>query len=92
MLACDGGLIPEEAVVRTCRSGDKFKKFGGGTKSLGDFFTDKKIPVRLRHSIPLIACGSEVLVVCGVEISEGVKVTPQTKNVLRICAYDYSKL
>lgn len=92
VLACDGGLIPEEAVVRTCRSGDKFKKFGGGTKSLGDFFTDKKIPVRLRHSIPLIACGSEVLVVCGVEISECVKVTPQTKNVLRICAYDYSKL
>lgn len=78
LLKFDCSSIPDGAVIRTRRAGDKFCKFGGGTKSLGDYFTDKKIPVRLRDEIPLIAVGSEVLAICGVEISDKVKVTDET--------------
>lgn len=67
--------LPQNTVVRFRREGDNFAKFGSGTKSLKKFFVDQKIPQRLRDSIPLIAGGSEVFVVCGVEISEKVKVT-----------------
>lgn len=80
VLRFDGGKIPATAVLRTRREGDKFTKFGGGTKSLGDFLTDKKIPLRLRDTLPLIADGSNVLAVCGVEISDRIKVSQDTLN------------
>ena len=74
------------------RTGDKFTKFGGGTKNLGDYFTDKKIPVRLRGVIPLVAAGSEILIVCGVEISDKVRLTDETKAVRCVICADYLHL
>ena len=71
------------------REGDRFTKFGGGTKNLGDYFTDKKIPVRIRKRIPVVAEGSEVLLVGGVEISDKVKITDKTKNILYLICADY---
>lgn len=87
-LKFDGDKIPGGAVIRFARVGDKFTKFGGGTKSLGDYFTDKKIPVRLRKKIPLIADGSEILAVCGVEISDKIKITDKTRHTVYIVAAD----
>lgn len=81
--------ISKTAVIRFMRDGDKFKKFGGGTKNLGDYFTDKKIPVRVRKNIPVIADGNKILVVCGVEISDEVKVDESTKTVALCVAEDY---
>ena len=92
VLKFDYDAVPEEAVVRTMREGDKFTKFGGGTKNLGDFYTDRKIPVRLRKIIPVVASGSNVLMVCGVEISDGIKITEGTKNVFFSISPDYKKL
>lgn len=86
-LRFDFDKIPETAVIRFMRAGDKFTKFGGGTKSLGDYFTDKKIPSRIRNKIPLIAVGEEILAVGGVEISDKIKITDDTKNIyFLICA------
>ena len=69
------------------QDGDEMKRFGGGTKSLKKFFNEKKIPAEEREFIPLIAKEGEVLVVCGVEISERVKVTENTKK----SAYIYTR-
>ena len=44
ILKFDLCAVPKDAIVRTLRGGDKFAKFGGGTKKLCDYFTDKKIP------------------------------------------------
>ncbi len=79
-LKIDPSSIPENAVIRYRREGDRFTKFGGGTKSLGDYLTDKKIPARVRGRLPVVACGSEVLIICGVEISDAVKVTEDTEK------------
>jgi len=79
-LKFDPDAIPAAAVIRTRRTGDKFKKFGGGLKSLSDFFTDRKIPAALRDEIPLVADGDEILIVCGVEISDKIKVTPFSRR------------
>lgn len=89
-LKFDFDKIPKTAVIRFMREGDKFKKFGGGTKNLGDYFTDKKIPVRIRKHIPVIADGSQILIVCGVEISDSVKVDEYTKTVALCVAEDYT--
>lgn len=91
-LRFDGGKVPRDAVVRFMQSGDRFTKFGGGTKKLGDYMTDKKIPVRLRGRIPLLCRGNEVLMVFGVEISESIKTDKNTERTLFAVAKDYAAL
>lgn len=84
----DPAKIPEGAVVRNRREGDQFKKFGGGTKSLSDFFTDIKMPARLRDGVPLIAKENRVYAVIGVEISDEIKVDKDTGTVYKIIVTD----
>lgn len=80
----DADKIPSTAVIRTKQEGDLFTKFGGGTKSLGDYFTDKKIPLRNRASIPLLANGSEILYIFDVAISDNVKVDDTTSTIIKL--------
>ncbi len=89
VFSCDGLYIdcdklPDGCRLRTRKAGDFIEKFGGGTKSLGDFLTDKKIPLRQRDSLLLIACGSEVYAICGVEISKKAAVDENSVNIMRI--------
>ena len=85
VLRVDGDKLPKNAVFRFREDGDVIKSFGG-SKSLKKFFNEKKIPVKERAFLPLIAekDASEVFVVCGVEISERVKITKETQSVLYI--------
>lgn len=76
----DYNKIPKDAVWRYRKDGDIFEKFGGGTKSLSDYFIDKKIPRRLRDITPVLASGNEILIVAGVEISNKVKIDDETKT------------
>ena len=80
----DGDKISKTAKIRTMLPGDKFTKFGGGTKNLSDFFTDKKIPLRKRNKIPLIADGEKVLAIFGIAISNDIKVDESTKRILKL--------
>ena len=85
VLQVDGEKIPATAVYRFREEGDFIQRFGGGKKTLKKFFNEEKTPVAEREYLPLIAeeCG-EVYVVCGVEISDKVKVTADTKKPLYI--------
>ncbi len=91
ILKFDCDKIPAGATIRFMRKGDRFQKFGGGCKNLGDYFTDKKIPLRLRGLVPLIALGSEIYAVCGVEISDKIKITDKTQRVGCILCADYAR-
>ena len=79
-LQLDLSKIPPTAVIRTPKQGDVFTKFGGGTKPLVKYLIDKKIPQRQRNKLLLIADGNNVLVVCGVEIADAVKIDENTKQ------------
>ena len=83
-LYADLDAIPEGAVLRKRREGDRITKFGGGTKSFGDFLTDRKVPLRARDGITVCAAGSDILFAAGVEISERVRVTGRTENTIKI--------
>ena len=84
-LYADGAAIPAGAIIRQRQDGDRFKKFGGGRVPLSDFFIDRKVPARHRGLFPLIAgADGEIFCICGMEISDKVKVTDKTKQILKI--------
>lgn len=76
--------ISKDAIWRTREKGDMFEKFGGGSKPLRTYLIDKKVPSRLRDTLPVLADGKEILVILGVEISNKVKVDKTTKQVCSI--------
>lgn len=76
--------VPKSARWRYREEGDVFEKFGGGTKKLKSFLIDRKVPVRLRDYIPVLADGNEVFVIAGVEISEKVKVENDVATCLKV--------
>lgn len=82
-LRFDISALPAGCVMRFRQNGDIFKKFGGGTKKLKEFLGEKKVPLKDRDFIPLIACGGEIFAVCGVEISDKIKCADE-KNVCYI--------
>lgn len=77
-LLVDLDAFPAGCVVRVRREGDVFTPYHAPRKALKKFLTDRKIPARLSKKIPVIAKGSEVYVVVGVEIADAVKATEKT--------------
>lgn len=82
--ALDADRLPEGTVIRPRRSGDVFRPFGGGTKLLSDWLTDKKIPRYERERSVCVARGNEVFAVVGICTGERVKITEQTKNAVTV--------
>ncbi len=68
------------AKLRLWHEGDFLCPLGfmGKRKSLGDYFTDRHFPQPLRHRLPLLADGNEILWVPGLGISEKLRVNDQT--------------
>jgi tRNA(Ile)-lysidine synthase len=57
--------------VRAWRDGDRMRPAGlGGTKSLQDLFTDRKIPRALRRRLPVVEADGEIVWVAGVAVDE----------------------
>lgn len=81
----DYGKIKESLVVRTRRPNDYIAIDSmGRKKKLQDYFVNEKIPAEERDNILLLADGNHVLWVIGYRISEDVKVTDSTKEILYI--------
>jgi tRNA(Ile)-lysidine synthase len=58
-------------VVRAWREGDRMRPAGlGGTKTLQDLFTDRKVPRALRHTLPVVESEGEIVWVAGVAVDE----------------------
>jgi len=58
-------------VVRAWREGDEMRPVGlGGTKSLQDLFTDRKVPRALRSALPVVEVGGAIVWVAGVAVDE----------------------
>jgi tRNA(Ile)-lysidine synthase len=57
--------------VRGWRDGDRMRPAGlGGSKSLQDLFTDRKVPRALRRTLPVVEAGGEIVWVAGVAVDE----------------------
>lgn len=84
-LRCDYDQI-KHCIFRTRQVGDRIEKFGGGSKSLGDYLTDKKVALRLRDSLIVVADNKQIYAVPPIDISEKCKVTASTKQIVYILA------
>ena len=78
-LIIDAKKLPKDIEWRFRREGDVITKFGGGTQKLKTYLAQKKIPLRQRDDIPVLASLNEVYVVAGVGISDKVKIDENTK-------------
>jgi tRNA(Ile)-lysidine synthase len=68
------GELGSEPTVRSWRDGDRMRPAGlGGTKTLQDLFTDRKVPRELRRSLPVVEAGGEIAWVAGVAVGERFK-------------------
>ena len=73
----DPEAIASPLVVRSWREGDRIRPLGlGGSKSLQDVFTDRKVPRSLRRTLPLVTSGGRIAWVAGVAVSEEFAAAP----------------
>ncbi len=81
----DRSKVALPLVVREIRRGDRFQPLGlQGTKKVGDYLTNRKVPAVLRDEIPLVCDRRGIIWLTGFEISERVKIDESTKEVLSI--------
>jgi tRNA(Ile)-lysidine synthase len=67
----DPSVLGDSVTVRAWRDGDRMRPLGlGGTKSLQDLFTDRKVPRSLRHALPVVTADDRVAWIAGVAVSE----------------------
>jgi tRNA(Ile)-lysidine synthase len=65
------GALGPELLVRSWREGDRLRPVGvGGTKTLQDLFTDRKVPRALRRTLPVVEASGEIVWVAGVALDE----------------------
>ena len=75
--------IYEQCELRFLRPGDRILPLGAkGTKSMQDYFVDKKVPRPFRKYIPLLCVGSRVVWAVGVGVGEEARVNPGDDAVL----------
>jgi tRNA(Ile)-lysidine synthase len=67
----DPSALGGSVTVRAWRDGDRMRPLGlGGTKSLQDLFTDRKVPRSLRHALPVVTADERIAWIAGVAVSE----------------------
>ena len=83
-LIIDGKKLPKNSTWRFRKEGDFITKFGGGTQKLKTYLLQKKVPLRQRDIIPVLAFEDEIFVVAGVDISDKVKIDSTTTSAYEI--------
>ena len=74
-------------VVRPWRDGDRMRPLGlGGSKSLQDLFTDRKVPRALRRTLPVVEAEGEIVWVAGVAVDERFAAEPAAAGAVGLAA------
>jgi tRNA(Ile)-lysidine synthase len=85
--AFDIAFLAADLTLRNFRRGDRFQPLGiAGHKKVKELFIEKKVPLSVRASLPLLVLGSEVIWIPGYGRSEVGKVTPATEAILHLKA------
>jgi tRNA(Ile)-lysidine synthase len=79
-----------DLTLRNFRHGDRFQPLGmAGHKKVKELFIEKKVPLSVRASLPLLVLGNEVIWIPGYGRSEVGKITPATKTILHLKAVSF---
>jgi tRNA(Ile)-lysidine synthase len=83
----DIASLATDLTLRNFRRGDRFQPLGmTGHKKVKELFIEKKVPLSVRASLPLLALDNEVIWIPGYGRSEVAKVTPATEAILHLKA------
>ncbi len=83
----DPGRLGGTLQVRSWRDGDRIRPLGlGGSKSLQDLFTDRKVPRSLRRALPVVTAGDRIAWIAGVAVSEEFAAPPGSERVAVLSA------
>ena len=75
----------DKLTMRPRRPGDRFQPLGmSQPKKLNEFMIDSKIPRAWRRRVPIVCSPEQIIWVAGWRIDERVKVTADTKQILRL--------
>jgi len=81
----DRVALGPELLVRSWRPGDRIAPLGlGGTKTLQDLFVERRVPRLERDRVAVVEAGGEIAWVAGLAMSERFKVTPATREAVRL--------
>jgi tRNA(Ile)-lysidine synthase len=81
----DAAALAATLQVRAWRPGDRMRPLGaGGSRSLQDLFTDRKVPRARRTALPVVLSAGEIAWVPGVATGERFRVTPRTRVRVRL--------
>jgi len=81
----DAALLPRTLTLRNFRRGDRYRPLGMvGHKKVKDLFVEKKVPLSVRATLPLLMAGDEILWIPGHGRSEAAKIGPETTEILRL--------
>jgi tRNA(Ile)-lysidine synthase len=79
--------LAPELIVRAWRDGDRMRPAGlGGSKSLQDLFTDRKVPRALRRTLPVVESDGEIVWVAGVAVDERFAASEDTPGAIGLSA------
>ena len=85
----DAAGISGPLTCRPRRDGDQFHPLGSpGRQSVSDFLTNRKLPRRRREAAWCICDDQAIVYLAPLRIAERVKITPQTRRVVRIRILD----
>jgi tRNA(Ile)-lysidine synthase len=81
----DSSALPQPLTVRNFRNGDRFQPLGmRGHKKVKDLFIEKKAPLAVRATLPLLVAGDEILWIPGYGRSEIARIGVGTKEVVKV--------
>lgn len=81
----DLSRVGHEVFVRRRMPGDRFQPLGmDGSKKLQDFMVDARIPRSWRDRVPIVCSAHHIIWVVGWRIDDRVKVTGESRDILRL--------
>ena len=81
----DAALLPRTLTLRNFRRGDRYQPLGmAGHRKVKDLFVEKKTPLSVRATLPLLLAGDVILWIPGHGRSEAAKIGPETAEILRL--------
>lgn len=85
-VACiDFSLMEFPLLIRKWQQGDYFQPLGmTGFKKVSDFFIDEKIPLHEKENTWLLCSGNKIVWIMGHRIDNRFKITPKTRQILKI--------
>lgn len=84
----DAASVRFPLTLRAVRAGDRFVPFGmRGSKLVGDFLKDAKVPLERRLRQLVICDAEKILWICGLRTDNRARISGNTRRILRIKMY-----